>query len=124
MNKKKLLVFALCVALIITLCSCGTKVAVEKELIGIYIGGNDLYSRALGFNEDGTYYEIYEGLGEYETEGTWKLQKNKVILQEDDGSVSEYTYEYDKSSGKVTLYWNNSDGPDYGSPYIKYKNWS
>ena len=124
MQKKRLLALVLCVVLSVTLCACGTKNAVKKELIGIYVGGNENYTRAIGFEEDGTFVEAYESLiGDKESEGTWEIKRDTVVLEYDKGSTHYYTYEYNKKSGTVTLYWNSSSGPDYDDPYVKYKSW-
>ena len=119
MQKKRLLAFVLCIVLILTLCSCGRKAKVKEELIGIYVGYDEMFGRSIGFYEDGTYYEYYENpFTSDETEGTWKVEKDRIILTEYDGSTHFFTYEYNKSSGELTLYYN-----DYDTPYYKHKDW-
>ena len=118
MQKKRLLAFVLCIVLILTLCSCGRKAKVKEELIGFYEGYGE-FVRSFGFYEDGTYDEVYYSLFTSDvTEGTWKVKRDRIILTEYDGSTNFFTYEYNKSSGELTLYYNDSD-----TPYYKHKDW-
>lgn len=116
-QKKRLLSIVLCVVLVFLLCACGTKSAVKKELIGIYIGSNDLFTRGIKFNEDGTYVEIYKDFvgSERTVGGTWEMQGDHVILIHD-GDTEKITYEYNKNTGELVLYYNQSS-----EPYAKYE---
>jgi len=120
MCKKRLFALVLCIVLTLTLCSCGYAGKVKEELMGIYAGVDENFGRAVAFYENGTFYEYYENcLGmTSEKEGTWKIEKDKIYLIEADGSKEYFTYEYNKSSGKLTLYYN-----DYDTPYNKQKDW-
>lgn len=123
MRIKRLLALLLCVVLTFALCACGNSKKekerinmVQKELIGAYLGSNAHFARKITFNADGTYSEFYiSGIGRLSDEGTWKIEKDTIILERyGDGLISEYTYEYDESSGKLTLY--RGDLPE---PYNK-----
>lgn len=122
MNLKRKAILLLCVILIFTLCACGSSNkkelnAIKEELIGIYVCSTETYGRSIGFFEDGTFYEYYEMVygTSYEKEGTWEIQRDKIILTDTEGSTHYFTYEYHKDSGQLTLYYNG-----YDTPYIKY----
>ena len=104
---KKTIALVLCLAIIsLFLVSCGSvNNEVKNELCGTWQAEYPLAKVTIEFRFDGTYYKNYIApFASNSTQGTYKIEKDKIILTKSDGSNDgEIEYTYNRNSGKLYL---------------------
>lgn len=110
---KKTIALILCLAIIsLFLVSCGSvNNEIKNELCGTWQAVYTLAKITIEFRHDGTYYRNYIApFASTSAQGTYKIEKDKIILIKSDGSDDdEIEYTYNRNAGK--LYLTRADVP-------------
>ena len=109
----------------LALTSCGfDDTAIKAELVGTWIRKDDpmyldsglmyTYEACYVFYQNGEYYHVYASqfynssgaaIGEpdiFEEIGTYKIKEDCIETRENNGSVSDFPYHWNATSGKIT----------------------
>lgn len=108
--KKITSVLSIIIIISILLCSCASNSSnVKAELVGTWAWESSSAYREFTFSSNGDYHsELVNFLGTQFYEGTYKIEKDSIVINDSEGDPFKLPYSYNSDSGKLTVWFNNS----------------